>query len=194
MKCKKCGCVIMEAEGKRCPYCGHWNGEDRLGALAGSQSNGAIPDRGNSGESHVSMTWYHILKVILWIGAILNVVTGFMYMNGSVYQGMAESVYDRFPLLETWDVFYGIALLGLSAFTIYVWYQLHNFKLNGPRQLTGLYLFNIGYLLIYSSGASIIMQMNLMSQSTNMFSLLGSIAMTIVNHIYFKNRSDLFVN
>ena len=160
------------------------------------------------------MKWYHFLKVTLWFGIVSNLISAIIYFSGSVYQGYAEDVYEALPSLRNLDIFSGVFALATVVITFIAWYGLQNYKASGPKTLTAMYIMNIAFTIIYmiamayiiggadstriyssySYGYSYIDLSALAFQPANIISIISGIVFAIVNHIYFNNRSDMFVN
>ena len=219
MKCTKCGYDIYE--GTTCPLCGYENSSTANGSTTeGSASSYKSNYESEvSIESTYSMRWYKFLKVILWVSIISNLISGIMYFTGSIYLGFTDEVYEMLPSMKTLDTFSGIFSIFMIVFVFSVWHGLHNYKSRGPKLLTVVYVLDIVFLVIYTFSMSsiiggaettIIYGSTYMSggymyqqyldlsalefQPVGIVSIISKIVFAIVNHIYFKNRADLFVN
>lgn len=219
MKCNKCGYYIYK--GTTCPLCGYENSNTSNGTSTegGTSSYKSNYEGEVSIQSAHSMKWYKFLKVILWFNIISNVVSAFMYFTGSIYQGLADEAYEMLPSLKSLDTFSGIFSIAMVVVTFLAWHGLHNYKSRGPKILTEMYILNIVFLIIYTfsmssiiggaetttvygnsyvSGGYIYQEYLDLSalefQPTNIVSIISGIVFAIANHIYFKNRSDMFVN
>ncbi len=150
--------------------------------------------------AELPMKWFKFLIYFsLFAGAVLNLVTGIMAMTGGQYEavgGNAELVYRIMPDLQVVDMIYGVALLALAAFAVYVRMRLAGFYENGPKMLTVLYALSLAFSLIYLIAASSILaekggEIDFSSQAPN---IAMSVAMIVCNITYFNKRSHLFVN
>lgn len=79
MKCENCGNEILE--GTVCPICLHEN------AVPIPEEVPAAP------QPQLTMKWYKVLKVLLWITIVANIYSAYTFFSGSVYQGFASQVY-----------------------------------------------------------------------------------------------------
>ena len=101
------------------------------------------------------------------------------------------------------DVVFILVNFALAAFAIFVRFRLARFRLNSPMLYLVFLSVSAGATLIYDILYNVICaQINnwfgytLIEYfiATTFFSMVLSIVMIIVNHIYFKNRKDLFIN
>ena len=143
------------------------------------------------------MKWFKfIIYFQLFASAVISVITAITMFTGAHYQGQADMVYRYFPGLKGLDVFYGIALIALAAFAIVTRQNLAKFRKNGPRFYFILIIASLALALIYSIAGSSILNVSLgeVMDGSSVGSLIGNIALLIINIIYFKKREDLFVN
>lgn len=220
MKCTKCGYEIYE--GTVCPICGYNNsGDTSSNSTTPNLDTHDTPNHENEEtvKSTYSMKWYKAILVILWLGIIGNAISGILFFTGSVYQGFADKVYDMLPSLKPLDIFSGIFSLSMVIFTFIVWLRLKNYKKHAPRSLTLMNIINTIFLIAYSIalysiiagaettiiyGSSYVqggyqyqeyLDLSKVSFSaSDIIEVIVSIVMTIANYIYFRNRSDLFIN
>ncbi len=223
MKCSKCGYEIYEGTScPLCGH--ENSGKTNDTPVSSSSVNDVSEQStqyggGVSYESTYPMKWYKFLLVILWFGIIGNVVSAFTYFSGSIYQGFSDKVYEMLPSLKSVDIFSGLFSLAMVVFTFIVWLQLKNYKKQAPKLLTIMYVLNTIFLIVYTIafysiiggaetttiyGSSYIsggyqyqeyLDLSAISFSaSDVISIIGSIVMTIANHIYFRNRAELFVN
>ena len=143
------------------------------------------------------MKWFKFLIYFgLFAGALLNLVNGSIQLTGEQYGGYKEFVYSRFAALQAVDIIFGILLILLAILGVYTRFQLSSYRRNGPTCLNVLYIANIILSLAYLIAASVLTQINIveLGGSSMIISLVISIFMVVVNTIYFKERSQLFVN
>ncbi len=217
MKCSKCGYDIYE--GTTCPLCGYENGKNSTSQPInnGDTSYATNNESEVTIESQYPMKWYKALLVILWIGIIGNVISAITYFSGGIYQGFADKIYEMLPSLKGVDAFSGIFSLAMVVFTFIVWRALKNYKKSAPKLLTIMYVLNTIFLIVYTIafysiiggaettiiyGDSYISGMYQYQEyldlsaiafsASDVISIIGSIVMTIANHIYFRNRAELF--
>lgn len=204
MKCGKCNTEF--ALSRYCPNCGA-----DMNDIENVCTN-SIPVR------EYPMKWYKFLKVILWIGIILNFSQGILSISGHLYEGMTDAVYAAVPGLRTLNIFSGLALIGYSVIGFMAWYGLKNYKENGPKFLISLYVIDIAVSVIYMMAFSSIISAadvgviygEAYQVGENMYtpyidlqasgntlssfpSIIYSVAMAIYNYKYFKEREDLFI-
>lgn len=142
------------------------------------------------------MKWFKFLIYFgLFAGALLNLVNGSIQLTGEQYGGYKEFVYSRFAALQAVDIIFGILLILLAIFGVYTRFQLSSYRRNGPTCLNVLYIANIILSLAYLIAASALTQINIveLGGASMITSLVVSICMVVVNTIYFKKRSQLFV-
>lgn len=142
------------------------------------------------------MKWFKFLIYFgLFAGALLNLVNGSIQLTGEQYGGYKEFVYSRFAALQAVDIIFGILLILLAILGVYTRFQLSSYRRNGPTCLNVLYIANIILSLAYLIAASVLTQINIveLGGSSMIISLVISIFMVVVNTIYFKKRSQLFV-
>ncbi len=108
------------------------------------------------------MKWHKFLvNFSLWLGAILNFVMG------------AACMFEGAPL-------YGIVLICAAAYSIYVRFQLANFKKNAYKHLLAVQL--------------IVVAADLFLMGAEISALVSNIVACSVNYLYYKKRDELFVN
>lgn len=184
--CQYCGSEIPD-DSNFCPNCG---------ATQDVQQNGFQPNSNMYDTQHVElpMNWYKFLIYFaLFLGAISNAYTGIQMLTGAHYEGSATYVYAFYSSLKVIDIVVGIACIGLAVLAIVVRQKLANFKSDGPRFLTILYVASIAVSLIYILLITIVVGNGVFNIS-NVASVISSGAMIFVNKIYFEKRQHLFVN
>lgn len=142
------------------------------------------------------MKWFKFLIYFgLFAGALLNLISGIMQLTGGQYGENKELVYYVFADMKTLDLIFGILLIFLAVFGVYTRFQLSSYRRSGPTCLNVLYIANIILSLAYLIAASVLTQINIveLGGSSMIISLVVSICMVVVNTIYFKKRSQLFV-
>lgn len=143
------------------------------------------------------MKWFKfIIWVQLFLNAILNLREGITALTGAQYDGMAERVYRFYENLKIYDTIYGVAVILLAAYAIWVRFKLSGFKKDGPMMYFICLGANIVIPLIYVALASgeIGVSMGDVLSNGSSTTIVGSIIMLVVNIVYFKNRKHLFVN
>lgn len=145
----------------------------------------------------LGMKWFKfIIWVQLFLNAILNVREGIIGLTGAQYDGMAERVYRFYENLKIYDTIYGVAVILLAAYAIWVRFKLSGFKKDGPM----MYFICLGanivipliYIALFCSETNLSIGDALSNGSST--TIVGCFVMLIVNIVYFKNRKHLFVN
>ena len=148
------------------------------------------------------MKWHKFLVYFaLWAAAIFNLYSGIMALTGKQYdiQGVRASlIYAFFPSLKTGDVIYGVLLIALAAVTVITALKLLKYKKGAPMWLKMLYVIGLVASLIYV----IIVKSALKGYNVDTSGLTGdaiitvimSVAMIAINHVYYGKREAMFVN
>lgn len=194
MFCLKCG-ARLDDNATFCPACG------------AAQRNGAQPSSTRTPapvkvDDGTPMNWYKFLIYFaLFAGPLLNLISGFRLMTGSVYDGVENYVYAVFDGLETLDMIVGLGMLALAALGIYTRFRLAGFYSNGPQMLLMTYAADAALSLIYIIGFYMVMPdsvsryMDTSDVLTSYFVGLGvSVAMIFANKTYFGKRAHMFKN
>ncbi len=161
----------------------------------------------SSAQPETSMKWFKFLIYFsLFAGAVgslfsaISYLTGFMYLSedGTV---IADLVYQVFPRLKTVDLVFAFYYLAMAAFMVYTRFQLSSFKKRGPKLVTVLYVAEAVSYVLYVvmvafavEGNGFIDVSSIVDGASVGSTIVTSIAMAVVNHIYFKKRAHLFVN
>lgn len=143
----------------------------------------------------LGMKWYKFLKVLLVLGAILNIASGIMQITGFVYELEdipSEFIYAQFPPLKSIDIGFGIAtvLLGLYQFSVVK--SLAGYKANSIKKLVTLYVLSMIINCAYTINVGGII--GEFSIPDIIGTIAGNLIMIAINNTYFKNRRDVFVN
>lgn len=142
------------------------------------------------------MKWYKfIIYVQLFLGALSNVVNGFMCLTGAHYgSGMADYIYDYYGFgLRIVDILMGVVSIGLAVIAVLVRQQLARYKKNSPMMYLGYVGITAVVSIVYTLFASLVVGMLLFDSST-VSSLISSILIIVLSITYFKKREHLFVN
>lgn len=166
-----------------------------------------------------SMKWYKfVINVQLIFAAIIDALTGLLYLLGKFYdlyyaylfkstyqtmsdfnsiENISEQIYYHYDGLRSIDIFFGIMLICLAVFNIYVKSQLVKYKRNAPT----LFLFNV--ILINVIGFVYMLLVANYTQppfkvpvtiSSVIIQIIGVTVWVVLNKIYFDKRRHLFVN
>jgi hypothetical protein len=180
MYCKFCGAQIAD-DAKTCPVCQAQLEE----VLTVSQRHDAL-------LKQTPMKWYKfVIYFQLILGPLMLLSTAVQQMTGIVYGESADLVYATFPQLKTVDIIYGVILLGIAAFALYVRHTLTEYYENAPKLLIIYYLAQPAVALLYSLYVSSIVPT--MDMSVAYPSIIIGIVLSIVTYVYFSKREELFI-
>lgn len=147
-----------------------------------------------TGERLPRMGWFKFLiNFALWASAVLNVWNGIQMLTGLVYGSDAELVYAYLPALRIYDIAYGVLLLACAAFAIFTRFQLARFRKNGPACLYVVYIAQEVLSIAYAAVAAAMVGDGSVLADT-VVSTITVVVMVVINVIYFRKRSHLFVN
>ena len=142
------------------------------------------------------MNWYKFLIwVALWINAAVNIMSGIQYIRGGA---QTEEMLAAFPVLKTFDLFYGVLTVGMGVLALFTRFALANYKRNAPALTVGL--FSYGFVISLGYNAAVL-SMTASSYEPADLILTGlsvgtSVIMNAVligcNYVYFKKRRRLF--
>ncbi len=146
----------------------------------------------------IPMKWFKFLIYFaLWAGAAMNVLNGIAFLTGASYGDMKELVYAFYKDSQTIGIVVGIASIALGVLDIAARFSLAKYKKAGPKLLTSVYAGAIAVNLIYVIGTIAVLPQMIVEELnyTNAISgcVMGAV-MIVVDHIYFKKRSHLFIN
>ena len=166
--------------------------------IASSNTPGDTNIRPRTITSH-SMGWHKFLIYFsLWVGGIGNIIGGIVYLVGGQYMTVnpytgelfsyRSRVYEYYEGLRGIDIAMGIAFIATGIMFAIARNALANYKENALKLLMVAYgnaiADNVVSAIIGTKAIS----------STFVISLIGSIVMTVVNYIYYKNREYMFYN
>ena len=201
MFCMKCG-ARMDDNAQFCSACGAARRSSTPAASVnpfGSQPSGSQSFNAPAKVSNdPPMKWYKFLIYFaLFAGPILNLISGFNLITGSVYDGRADYVYRVFDGLDTLDTFMGLGVLALAALGLYTRFRLAGFYSNGPKLLLWTYGMDAALSLIYIIGFSSVMPESVTNNMdldlTSYFIGIGvAVAMIFANKAYFDKRAYMF--
>ena len=165
------------------------------------QQPGYYPPYGVPMQPQLPMKWYKFLIYFsLFAAAVINIISGLAAITGGQYGVDTELIYKNVPGLQTIDVLYGIALIGMGILALVTRSQLKNFRVNGPKLVSVLYGAGGAVSLIYVIAVSTAMQNSLLGSfynpdySSYIVNLITTVVVLICNIIYFNKRKHLFVN
>lgn len=178
-------------------------------AGAGQNQNNSAPNFANQAQSFMGqvgsaynnmglpMNWYKaLIYAILFISALVNFVNGIRYLIGS---DVSKYIGGGYRVVE---ILYGIVVIALAGFAIYVRQLLAGLKKDGPKMFLLLYIVSAGIGIVFSILFAITASAIPYFGSTIMDATIGLNIVTIVidaalvvaNYQYFQNRKHLFVN
>lgn len=145
------------------------------------------------------MKWYKFLTFfILPMSAFSNIASGFesIFVSGTDTHDMSAIVDVPVTVLKKMNIFMGITAILISIFIIYTWSRLLRFKKNSLYCLSALYIANGLVNIVYA-----LLMMALIGDSSGLIllyipfaSVVSTVFLVVANTIYFKKRSDYFVN
>ncbi len=153
---------------------------------------------GNGINTELPMNWFKFLiNFALWASGILNIINGLMVLTGAHYNiygsGNADLVYAFYRGMKTCDVIYGLLIILVGAFAIYTRFMLAKFRKCGPLCLYIIYGIQAAMSLLYTLIVGVLIDQSAFSADI-VASIITGIVMIIINVVYFKKRSHLFVN
>lgn len=159
-----------------------------------------VPQDENSNQTQpqFKMKWYKFLIYFsLFFSAVINLISGILQITGMNYNisgADASAVYLYYGSgLKIIDVLFGIFVIALAVYAIYVRFRLAGFRQNGPTSYYILLAANAIGSTLYYIAASFVTGI-MMFDSSTITTLVSSIAMLALNVVYFNKRSQLFVN
>ena len=208
MVCHSCGTEYPDGT-KFCPFCGATAPETPAQSDAVFQqqeqapqqpiAQGFVPQNVTDPYQGTPMKWHKFLVYFaLWASAVLNLVNAIMCFTGAHYGELAQDIYAFFPSLKTADTIYGLLLLVIVALAVITALRLMKLKVGAPKLLTCLYILvivsTILYLLLAASAMKGYASFGELLNTSTITSLLVSAIMLIVNIVYYRKRTSLFVN
>ncbi len=205
-KCKSCGAYFSDFD-QVCPHCGwttekeHETAEEikpEASAENPWQTSAARPEETYSRypqenrevftestrEAALPMKWHKFLMVVLIIGAVGNIISGFSLL-----------IYPDADTM-TMDMILGIACIGLGVFQLYVRNRMAAFRKGSPT-----------LLLILYGGKTVIDVISMLTTGTSFYPVGGDETGTglyvylilmvfylLMNYWYYKKRENMFVN
>ena len=161
---------------------------ENFGQYNGSQ-NASSPE-------NYKLKWHKFLIYFaLWAGAIMNTGNAVLCIKGTQYAEQSEQIYALFGGLKTVDLAWGIVLLAIAAYMIYVRFQLAGFRIDAPRKLSILYIVSLVGSVAYLLAVSAVTHQALGSFMSDIVGpIFVSILMLFINQNYYSKRLELFVN
>lgn len=145
----------------------------------------------------MSMGWYKFLIYFcLWVGAILTFITGISYLFGFQQGGMTDCAFAVYSVEQFFvDTIYGIVCIALGIFMIVTRFRLARFRANALALLYCVYALNtvIPLLYILATSAVTMLPLSWLFDAQTISMIVVSVAMIVINVIYFRKRREMFV-
>lgn len=166
------------------------------------QNDGITTEQPIAMYKKYNMKWYKFLiYFLLFASALANLASGISNITGGIYASQsagevtADMVYSTFgSALKAADVILGIATIAIAVFTIYTRFRLAKYKANAPMCICIFYVANAALSLIYKVAATIITGENMVLNVSGIVSIIVTVVVVFLNHVYFSIRRELFIN
>lgn len=217
--CSSCGAKLDGDYAQFCAHCGartstpNQNAYDFSSAPAYGQQSAPVYDPYSMyGQQPVygqgipaaryGMKWYKFLIYFaLFAAAVLDVVSGLLYITGSWYTVQSAGQVDANLIyffygngLKVLDICMGLVMIAIAGFTVYTRFCLSQYRVNGPTCLYILYAANAVIVFLYSLFLLFVTGINQLTESSTIVSVVTSIAMVFINRSYFTKRKAMFRN
>ena len=162
-----------------------------------------------AGYDAYPMKWHRFLMVMMIIVGAGAILSGIGYLTGFVYTAVtdstgstlitAEELYAEFPGLKGWDIAYGIAVIGVGVYEIFVRNQLRAFRKNALTLLLLLYAATLVINIIYVIGAASALGYSVGDflqdvDTSSKLQIFRPVLFAVINGVYYNKRKALFVN
>ena len=137
-----------------------------------------------------------IVYVQLFAGALLHLINTFLYCSGALYGTDSEIIYLIFPELHGLDIAMGVLSLLLCGATVLTRFMLTGLRRLGPWMYLGVYACNVLMSILYTVIACAVTGLSLgeLISARDISQIITSIALIAANFVYFRNRTNAFVN
>lgn len=144
--------------------------------------------------SERGLKWAYFLGYFaLWLGVLINAVSGFKAMSGSEYGEYKDLVYGMYGGLKAVDVLYGILLLAFAALGVVSALSIIKLQKRAIKLVPFMYLIGGIIAVVYVILVSIIIGSSAFSGQI-LLVMVVDVAMFFINKTYFENRNNIFVN
>lgn len=146
------------------------------------------------------LRWHMFLIYFsLFFGMLYAIYQGFGLLSGTIYtaQGLSpSSFYAFFPNAKVVDVLFGILFIALAVYMFVVRQRLSRRKASGPTGLLALLVIQIMLGILYRLFiyATVKAPFSLFIDMELVINLLVGVPFIIINRIYYRKRSHLFVD
>ena len=183
--CINCGAQIEEGN-KFCPHCG-----TKIEAEVQEQVQEQAYQPYQPSDSSVSsapaeaypMKWHKFLMVVLILGAVSNIFTGFTMIIDPVAGSVTE------------DILFGIASVGLGVFQLFVRNRMAAFKKDSWKLLFVLYGAKVALDIVsmIATGESFFAAAGVDLKSSIYVYVISVAIYLLLNYKYYGKRIELFV-
>lgn len=140
------------------------------------------------------MKWHEFQIILLLVDAIYIVMNGLAYATGAwlnQYGNYAEQVYQEYPTLKMCDLAYGVGLMAMGIYQLFVRNRLRKFKTKSYLLLLCRYAFAVLSTVIYIIAASVATGLD-QASSLAVMMICVNVALAIINRFYYKKRAGIF--
>ena len=152
---------------------------------------GMPADQVSNGKKN-GLAWAYFLGYgALWIGAIINIITGIPHITGSYLGYNKNSVYAYFEALQILDILYGLVVVAVAVLGIVTALCIILKKKAAVVLVPAMYFANCAFGALYLMLlAGITGELSAVASGAG--AIVVSLVMGIVNIIYFRNRRHIF--
>ncbi|MGN0981443.1 MAG: hypothetical protein ACI4O0_00985 [Candidatus Limivicinus sp.] len=178
-----------------CPSCGGNNPEGAgFCQNCGAAMTPPAPEGSTAETKPLGMKWHKfMIYCAMFLAALTNFSGGIQAISGIQYGEDAEWFYFLYDGLKALDVIYGVLLIAVAGFILYTRHQLARMKRNAPKLIVTLYACTLLMSLAYPCLLAAITGINVFDVSV-VVNLLSALVMAVINILYYRKRSHLFVN
>ena len=203
-KCEGCGAYFSDFD-KYCPHCG------RKSDLVPQEEESPVPDQADKPAENpwaqpaepyqpypqeqqdtfsepvrnpaYSLRWHKFLMVVLILGAVSNIFTGFTMIIDPVAGSVTE------------DILFGIASVGLGVFQLFVRNRMAAFKKDSWKLLFVLYGAKVALDIVsmIATGESFFAAAGVDLKSSIYVYVISVAIYLLLNYKYYGKRKELFV-
>lgn len=147
-------------------------------------------------ENRYRLKWHQFLVYfLLWMNA-LSAIGNAVNLFGGVQRGTETAMYYSFyPQLQSVDWMFGALQIAFAILIVITRFRLARFRSTGPAMLKLCYAIGMVLSLGYNwFGARAVgaVDAGMTALTSTTPSMLAGVFMIIINHIYYRKRSELF--